>query len=198
VAKLPEVILRPRPAFFWWTLANALALCYAIISWVLCLHVFRHPENPRNYEILRKLKRLPELTRHTALDAPAGNCAEPRDLYAKFFGLTPKQSAPLNEGLLRNYISNLEQTTLIHYVEGEYQVTDTRPLDKNDFFQPGFAVRAQALVKPDEYSDPAPWPVVIEYLFPTDNAKAIELFRKGDIISVRKAPTAPSSSTRTK
>ena len=77
---------------------------------------------------------------------------------------------------------------LIHYVEGEYRVTDTRPLGKNDFFQPGIAVRAQALVKPDEFSDPAPWPVVIEYLFPTDNPKAIGLFRKGDIVSVRKTP----------
>jgi len=188
VAKLIDDIPRSRPAFFWWTLANAIAVCYAVLSWVLCLHVFRHPENPKNYEILRRLKRLPELTRHTALDAPAGKCSDPRDIYKKFFSLEPKDFVKLNEHLLRNYITNLEQPLLINYIEGEYQITDARKLDGNDIFQPGVAVRAQALVKPDEFSDPAPWPVVIEYLFPTADDKALALFRKNDIISVRKVP----------
>ena len=48
-----------RPPYFWWALANALALCFAVVSWMVCLHVFGNPEIPRNYEILRKIGRLP-------------------------------------------------------------------------------------------------------------------------------------------
>ncbi len=192
MAKPLEVTQRSRPAIFWWTLANALALCYALLSWVFCLHVFHHPENPRNYAILRKLKRLPELTRRSAADAPLGTISDPRDLYKKFFGLDPKQSVALNERLMRNYINNIEQPFLVYYIEGDYEITDVRLLDEHDFFQPGVAVRARALVKPDDFSDPAPWPVVIEYLFPTEEARAVAAhFQKSDIMSVHRTPNCP-------
>ena len=61
-----------RPAYFWWFIVNGLALCFAVASWLVCLEVFGHPEVPRNYEILRRIGRLPELKLFPAGDLPDG------------------------------------------------------------------------------------------------------------------------------
>ena len=74
------------------------------------------------------------------------------------------------------------------YIEGDYQVEKVRELGKRDFLSPGFVVRGRALVKPDEYSKPAPFPVVIEYVFPTDEADTAQEFRPDDVLSVKKSP----------
>ena len=190
---MPRVIEEPaprRPAYFWWLLANILALCFAVVSWMLCLHVFGNPEIPRNYNILRQLGRLPKLERHTVLDVPDGSVLGPAGLYKKTFDekLTPDQRARLNTLLVRNYLTNFEQPLLLTYVEGDYQVERVRPLGNTDFLPAGFAVRARALVKPDAFTKPAPYPVVIEYLFPTDDTSASTRFREGDILTVKKSP----------
>jgi hypothetical protein len=177
-----------RPAYFWWLLANILALCFAVASWTVCLHVFGNPEIPRNYEILRKLGRLPELKRHTVLDVPNGNLLGPRGLYSKFFGLTDDQLDRLNSQLVRNYFTNFERPLALTYIEGDYQVEDVRQLGREDFLSEGFAIRARAMVKPDDFTKAAPYPVVIEYLFPTPDTGAAGRFRTGDILSVRKSP----------
>lgn len=179
-----------RPAYFWWLLANLLALCFALVSWTVCLHVFGNPEIPRNYEILRKLGRLPEIKRHTVLDVPNGNLLGPVGLYKKFFDekLTPANLDRLNTLLIRNYLSNFEQPLALTYIEGDYQVEQVRRLGDADFLPAGFAVQARALVKPDDFTKPSPYPVVIEYLFPTADASAAAQFRVGDILSVQKSP----------
>jgi hypothetical protein len=181
-----------RPAYFWWLLANGLAICFAVFSWVICLHVFRHPENPRNYEILRKLKRLPELKRYSLLEAPSAISLGPKELYRKFFGLDEARRTRLNEALLRNYLINFERPLLLTYVEGNYRVEDVRPLGEKDFFEPGFAVRGRAMVKPDEFTEAAPYPVVIEYLFPTVDRAAFSWFKPVDTLSVSKVPNCAS------
>lgn len=177
-----------RPAYFWWLLANGLAMCFAVVSWVICLHVFGHPENPRNYEIMRKLKRLPELKRYGMLEAPSAASLGPKELYRKFFSFEGAAQKRLNEALLRNYLVNFERPLLLNYVEGNYRVEAVRSLAEKDFFQPGFAVRARALVKPDEFTDEAPYPVLIEYLYPTVNQEAFSWFKPGDLLSVAKVP----------
>jgi hypothetical protein len=177
-----------RPPYFWWLLANLLALCFAVVSWMVCLHVFRNPEIPRNYEILRKLGRLPEIKRHTVLDVPNGNLLGPKALYARFFGLTDDQLLALNPQLVRNYLTNFERPLALTYIEGDYQVEAVRQLGASDFLPAGFAVRARALVKPDDFTKPSPYPVVIEYLFPTTEAAAAGKFRVGDILSIQKSP----------
>ena len=178
----------PRPAYFWWLLANALALCFAVVSWTVCLHVFGNPEIPRNYEILRKLGRLPELKRYTVLDVPNGNLLDPKGLYSKFFGLTDDQLTRVNAQLMRNYLTNFERPLLLTYIEGEYQVEKVRELTEADFLPRGLAIRARALVKPDDFTKPAPFPVVIEYLFPTGENPAVVPFRPGDTQVVQKSP----------
>lgn len=178
----------PKPAYFWWGLANLLALCAAVISWVVCLHVFRHPENPRNYEILRKLKRLPEIKRRELLNAPAADALDPKALYRRFFGFDGKGLTKLNDALARNYLTNFDRPLLLTYIEGSFRVDAVRPLEEKDFLQPGFVVRGRAMVKPDEFTPPAPYPVVIEYLFPTSNPAAFSWFKPGDLLTVSKVP----------
>ncbi len=78
MSRIVEEPVPRRHSYFWWVLANALALCFAVISWAVCLQVFGNPEIPRNYEILRKLGRLPQLKRYTVLDVPNGNLLDPK------------------------------------------------------------------------------------------------------------------------
>ena len=177
-----------RPAYFWWFLANTLALCFALVSWFVCLNVFGNPEVPRNYELLKKLGRLPELRRYTVLDVPNGNALSASELYGKYFGLDDAKRARLNSLLLRNYMRNFAKNLLLTYVEGEYQVTDVRKLDKSSFLYPGFAIRAQAMVRADDFTQPAGFPVVIEYIFPTEDTDAADRFSAGDVLEVNKNP----------
>ncbi len=188
---MPRLVEEPaaaRPSYFWWLLANGLALCFAVISWALCLHVFGNPEIPRNYAILRQLGRLPELKRYTVLDVPNGNLLDPKGLYSKFFELTGEPLAQVNSQLMRNYLTNFSRPLLLTFIEGDYQVEKVRPLGPDDFLPMGFAIRARAMVKPDDFTKPAPYPVVIEYLFPTPDTSVVGHFRSGDILTVRKSP----------
>ncbi len=177
-----------RPAYFWWFLANTLALCFAIFSWAVCLNVFGNPETPRNYAILKKLGRLPKLERYTVLDVPNGNALNPSELYGKYFGLDESERERLNTLLMRNYMRNFEKNLLLSYVEGDFQVIEVRKLDAGGFIHPGFAIRAQAMVKPDDFTQAVGFPVVIEYIFPTGNETAADRFSIGDILEVSKNP----------
>jgi hypothetical protein len=183
-----EEIEEPKPAFYWWTLANILAASFALISWVLCLHVFGNPEIPRNYAILKKLGRLPELKRYTVLDVPNGNALGPTQLYGKYFGLSDEKREKLNSLLVRNYMRNFQKNLLLTYAEGEYQVIDVTRLEKGDFIYPGFAIRAQAMVKQDDFAQAVGFPVVMEYLFPTSDIESVYKFNAGDILDVNKNP----------
>lgn len=178
----------PSPAYYWWTLANILAGSFAVISWVFCLHVFGNPEIPRNYAILKKLGRLPELQRYTVLDVPNGNSLTPTELYGKYFGLSEEKRNRLNSLLLRNYMRNFDKSLLLTYAEGDYQVADVTKLEKGDFLYPGFVIRAQALVKQDDFAQAIGFPVVMEYIFPTEDNEAVYQFNTGDILEVNKNP----------
>lgn len=143
---------------------------------------------PRNYEILSKIGRLPELKRYTVLDVPNGNLLDPRGLYSRFFSLKEEPLARFNTRLLRNYLTNFDRPLALTFIEGDYQVEQVRELKATDFISGGFVVRARALVKPDDFTKPAPYPVVIDYLFPTTEVSAASEFRVGDILSIKKSP----------
>lgn len=179
---------RHRPSWFWWTLINVTAACFAILAWVGCLFVFTHPEKPENYRWLKKIGRTPQLHPYTALDAPAGTEAGPRSLYRKFLPLSTREITMLNPRLLRNYLTNFEQPLLNTYVEGEFRIRQVRPLAAGDLFHPGFAVRARAEVRNKENERAAPYPVWIDYLFPTENASAIRWFSADDLLMIEKIP----------
>jgi len=188
---MPRLVEEPshgRPAYFWWLLVNILALCFAITSWAVCLHVFGSPEIPRNYQILRKLGRLPHAKRYTALDAPNGNALDPKGLYGRFFSLSGAALERLNAQLLRNYLTNFARPQALTYIEGDYQVEKVRVFSGSDLLPNGFAIRARALVKPDDFTKPAPYPVIIEYVFPTTATTAARDFRPGGLLAVKKKP----------
>lgn len=184
----PDPPKRRRAHYYAWTLANTLMACLAILSWVLCLHVFGHPEIPRNYAWLAKLGRIDPAPGFTLQEAPPGEAADPPALFRRYAQLPAEAMTRLNAALMRNYLTSLGEPKLIQYVEGDFRVLDSRPLDAGDLFAPGFAVRAQAMVQPDEFSEAAPYPVVIDYLFPTPQASAHEWFRTGDQLEVSKVP----------
>jgi hypothetical protein len=169
-------------------LANILAGSFAVISWAFCLYVFGNPEIPRNYAILKKLGRLPELKRYTVLDVPNGNALNPTELYGKYFGLNEDKRSELNSLLLRNYMRNFDKNLLLTYAEGEYEVADVTKLEPGDFLYPGFVIRAQARVKQDDFAQSIGFPVVMEYMFPTENSEAVYQFKAGDILEVNKNP----------
>ena len=159
-----------------------------MISWFVCLDVFGNPDVPRNYRILTKLGRAPILKKYTISDVPNGNALSPKELYRRYFGLEDKERDKLNSLLLKNYLTNFDRPLLINYVEGDYQVRKVRKLGSKDFFGPGFVVRAQALVKPDDFTKPMPYPVCIEYVFPTSDDEAADFFKTGDMLDVKKSP----------
>jgi hypothetical protein len=185
-----------RPAYFWWLLANAMALCFAVLSWNFCLEVFGNPERPRNHAILKKLGRLPEPKRYTVLDVPNGTVRGPKSLYGKFFEPSGDGRAyAIDDGALkqfnglwiRNYLTNFTQPLALTYIEGDYRVQQIRPLGPMDFITHGVVVRAQALLKPDDFTKAAPYPVVIDHIFPTRD-EAAGFFRAGDVLQISKSP----------
>lgn len=188
---MPRIVDEPapgRPAYFWWLLVNALALCFAVISWALCLQVFGHPEIPRNYEILRQIGRLPQLKRYTVADAPPGATLDPKAQYGRFVGLSGGALARVNAQLLQNYLTNFAGPQALSYIEGDYQVECVREFGRSDLLPSGFAVRARALVKPDDFTKPVAYPVVIEYVFPATDSAAARDFHPGELLSVKKTP----------
>lgn len=177
--KIKEFIKR-RPSIFWWTLANLLAAAFAITSWTLCLYLFRFPERPANYDLLRKLKRLDPVVSYPALDAPKGDSYDPQSLLTKFYSMSGDQLAAHNLAFKRNYLTNFKKAKVINYLEGTYRVENTRLLTAEDFFHPGIVVHAQATVQPDELNEPSPYPVFLELLLPTKEEPAVIPFKKGD------------------
>lgn len=188
---MPRIVEEPppsRPAYFWWLLANALALCFAVVSWAVCLDIFGNPEEPRNYQILGKLGRLPVLKKYALTDVPDGNALAAKELYKRYFGYTEAQRDRVNSLLMRNYLTNFDRPLLLTYVEGDYQIESARKLGPKDFFDPGFVIRAQAMVKPDDFTKPMPYPVFIEYVFPTPEPESVHFFKPGDSLVVKKSP----------
>lgn len=188
---MPKEIQKPtrrKAHFYWWTLANTVAACVAVLSWVLTLHVFGHPEIPRYHRIIERLGLAKPPPGFQLQDAPAGESADPRALYRRYAALDGAALQRLNRALLRNYLTGLGEANLIQYIEGDLEIIRTRELKPGDLFPKGFAVRARAMVQPDEFSEPAPWPVIIDYLFPTPEESARSWFRAGDRLKVSKVP----------
>lgn len=181
-------LLDRKAPLFWWTLANILAFCLALTSWLLCLHIFNHPELPRNYEILRRLNRLPEIKAFEALEAPKGSAPDPKSLHTKYYNLSNKERSLLNDEFVKSYLGNFKENLLNTYLRGDYQVMKTRQLQSSDFIQQGIVIQAQSYVQPDIYHPPTPYLVVIELILPGAPAIAAEQIKVGDMIEINKSP----------
>lgn len=102
--------------------------------------------------------------------------------------MKPESLRLLNSRLLRNYLTNYEHPLALTYIEGDYRIQGARLLDGDDFIRQGFVVRARAMVAPDEFHNPSPYPVLIDYVFPTDRTGAMAGFDAGDLLEVTKSP----------
>jgi len=187
IAERPELRLKDdvapgRPAYFWWFIANGVALCFAVASWLVCLEVFGNPEVPRNYEILRRIGRLPALKLFPADDLPDGVTLDAAGLYSRFFPSPQAQLTEFNARLLRNYLTNFDSPEAVVHVAGEYRIEKVRKLKEGDFISSGVVVRARAMVAPDEGLDPTPYPVCIDCVIPTPDASAAQVFSMGGIL----------------
>ncbi|RYF03219.1 MAG: hypothetical protein EOO77_31405 [Oxalobacteraceae bacterium] len=124
----------------------------------------------------------------TVLNVPNGNSMTPKELYRRYFGYTEEVKTKKNSLLLRNYLTNFDRPILLTYVEGEYMIKEVRKLGEGDLFEPGVAVRLQAMVNPDDFTKPMPYPVFIDCLYPTADAGAITSFKPGEMLTLKKSP----------
>lgn len=186
LAERPDLRLKDdvprRPAYFWWFLANALALCFAVGSWLACLEVFGNPEVPRNYEILRKIGRQPALKAYSAENLPGGMELDASGLYSRFYPMDAVRLIKFNSTLMRNYLTNFDHSEAIVHVEGIYRIEKVRKLAETDFISQGVLLRARAMVSPDAGMDPAPYPVLIDCMLPTIESVGAQKFRIGDML----------------
>lgn len=187
-----SIFSRKRPPYFWWILAHALALCFCALSWILTSYIFKNPELPKNYALLKKIGQAPIPEPYTALKAPEGLGLQPLELYRQhaLFAL-PDNADKLrkkNSRLMRAYLQSYRESNQPTYIEGNYRVLQVRPLTSEDLIYPGFVIRAQALVQPEKNREAGPYPVIIEYIFPCDNKAAFTWFKLGDLMKVQKIP----------
>lgn len=183
-----EQLASRRPPWFWWLLALILASCFSILCWTLCISIFNNPEIPRNYATLKWLNRLPEpkaYTSQTAPKHPIGSATKLRKSYLEF---TDEELTIVNQSLMHSYLTNFRSATFCAYLQGTYKVTSTRKLTKDDVISEGFAVQLRAMIQPDEYSNPAPYPVIAEIIFPTPYSNSHQGFHQGDVLELDITP----------
>ncbi|MBT7958767.1 MAG: hypothetical protein HN759_05470 [Akkermansiaceae bacterium] len=183
-----EQLASRRPPWFWWLLALILACCFSILSWSLCISIFNNPQLPRNYEILRKLNRLPvhkAYTFQTAPKHPTSSAATLRKSYLEFNG---GELDIVNRSLMHSYLTNFREAVFCTYLVGTYKVTRTRELNKDDVISQGFAVQLRSMIQPDEYSQLTQYPLIAEIIFPTSYSNSHKGFHAGDILDLSITP----------
>lgn len=177
-----------RPPWFWWFLTIILSSCFTILVWSLCMSIFNNPELPRNYEILRKLGRLPEPKAYTSQTAPEHPASAAPILRKSFLAFSEEELAFVNKSLLHSYLTNFRDDTFCTYLKGHHQVISSRKLTKDDLISEGFAVQLRAYMQPDEYTELSPYPVIAEIIFPTPYVDSHKGFHKGDMLDLGITP----------
>ncbi len=168
-------VLRSRSdsGLFWWTILITVLIGLASFCWFFSIYVFAHPEKPMNYELLTKLDKLEEVRDFSPTNVPGGMIASGKELYAKFYDLSPTHLQVQNALLKRNFISNYEDEAPI-YLTGIFEVLSTRMLSEKDLVPSGCVVRGRCLEFPN---------VDIEYIVPASSVNVIP-FAKGDSFKV--------------
>ncbi|HEY5792977.1 MAG TPA: hypothetical protein VIS74_06745 [Chthoniobacterales bacterium] len=158
--KIPELVTRRQKAnlpkhetalnffsnsLFAWTLFILLLIGIAIVSWFGSFYIFGHPEEPLNYQILSKLKKIEEPKRFELTEAPRGEFLTANELLARYGKLTRRELAKVNGELLRNYIRNFNQTKApLAYIVGNFNILDSYELKSANFFPTGVVALAQS------------------------------------------------------
>ncbi len=170
-------------------MAIGLAACFAAFTWSASRAVFLYPEKEENYEILRKLNRLPHSPHYKPSEAPRGVSLGPIALYSQFLSIDSDARTQLNTLLKRQLTSGFETQDLIYYVEGDYQILEIRDLTEDDLVTEGLLIKAQASIRPDEARSASLFPLILEYILPNAKSNQKILYSKGDTISLKKVPS---------
>ena len=173
--------------FIWWTLANLAVLTFAILSWAGCYYLFNFPEIPTNFSILERLGRIGVVKKFTPLDAPGTKSATSEDLYELIYSLDDEKVRKFNQVLKRGYITNYEKIPVYRYLQGEFRILEVRALTEEDFLSPGVVIKARAYVKTDKNDLSSPYPLIIDYVLPTNMKGAEGFFQVGDLFEVEKS-----------
>jgi hypothetical protein len=143
---------------FGWTVFILLMCGFAVACWIGTFYVFARPEEPFNYQILAKLKRLDLPKRFELTAAPLGEFLSPDKLLTKFGAMSAGQLDDESKNLLRSYLRNYDhQVGKIPYVTGKFTILDSYPMDAGKFLDSGVAILAQSVDVPTIY---------LEHLFP--------------------------------
>jgi hypothetical protein len=143
---------------FAWTVFILLMCGFAVACWIGTFYIFTHPEEPFNYQILAKLKRLDPPKRFELTAAPVGEFIAPDKLFTKYGPMTAGQLDEESKNLLRSYLRNYDhQVGKVPYVTGKFTVLESFPMSPDKFVDSGFAVLAQSVEVPT---------IFIEHLFP--------------------------------
>lgn len=183
-----ERLATRRPPWFWWILLLILCSCFSLLCWSLCISIFNNPEIPRNYEILRKLGRLPIHKAYTSQTAPKHAASSVDTLRKSYLVFNDKELEIINRSLLHSYLTNFVDSNFCAYLEGDFQITGARKLSEKDIISKGFAIQLRAYVQGDEYSDPTPYPLIAEIIFPTPYEDSFKDFHKGDMLELDITP----------
>jgi hypothetical protein len=143
---------------FGWTVFILLLCGFAVACWIGTFYIFTHPEEPFNYHILAKLKKLDPPKRFELTAAPVGEFLTADKLLTKFGAMSTWQIDEENKTLLRAFLRNYDhQVGKVPYVTGKFTVLDSYPLSQTKFCDSGVAIVAQSVEMPTIY---------IEHLFP--------------------------------
>ncbi len=189
---VPEQATATRKRYpFLWSIVLLLLTGTALASWIGSFYVIGHPEIPRCYRFLKKIKKLESPWQFGAisdpvkrddparkgrrLEPPRGTFLSPKQLLERapkgnsetesllgFGKMGAKQMARNNAELLRMYLKNYrENGKSVPYVTGVFEVVESRELQKGDFFPSGVVALTQAKDYPQ---------VLVEMVFPASGA----------------------------
>ena len=137
-----EQVTRKRGArFFWWSVLLLLLTGACFASWLLSFYVIAHPEVPKCYKFLKKLKRIEPPKRFAVTEAPKGDFMSAAKLLERFGKLSPAELERENADLLRAFIMNYrEAKRRTIYVTGKFDDVQAYQLGPQDFFPTGAAL----------------------------------------------------------
>jgi hypothetical protein len=176
-----EAAPRKRDHLFLWTVFILLLLGLAFACWLGSFYIFGHPEQPRNYRILQRMKKIEAPKRFPETKAPPGEFLNAQRLFERYSKYTRLQLENENAELLRIFLTNYRETKkLVPYVRGNFTIADAAELSANDFMSTGVVALAQSNDFPQ---------VVIEHLFPTSAdyvTKSRDVLKPGNPIKLEK------------
>ena len=146
--------------FFIWSvvLLTMTGVCFA--SWIGSFYVFKHPENPKCYRILKKFKRIDPPKRFAVTEAPKGEFISAAKLLERYGKLGKLELAFENEVLMRNYLTNFRESgRKVPYVSGKFQIVQSFDLASADWFPAGAVAIAQSENLPQ---------MLVEFVFPAE------------------------------